>query len=191
VSGAYDDQDENLDEHALAHEGLQAFNAMTAAMDRLGTTLTAVDGRQQGRRFMEDQEGSAAFLAASEAKNAAATALHAARTSARSVASWAVLGALAGVLVAGGAGYWLGHSSGREGGLADGYRAALDQNAAASWANITPSGRMAWTMDQTGSLAMVTGCTGQGWTAETIKGHRYCIVRPFKPDGATQGWALP
>jgi hypothetical protein len=170
-------------------EGIQAFNAMTAAMDRLGATLTAVDERQQGRRFREDQEGSAAFLAASEAKNAAAIALQAARASARSVASWAVLGALAGVLVAGGAGYWLGHSGGRESGLADGYRSALDQNAAASWAN-TPSGRLAFDLDQLGSLSLVMGCSGQGWHTETQHGRRYCFGGPA-PDGHTYGWPLP
>lgn len=171
------------------HEGVEAFNRMTYAMDRLGSILTTVDERQQGRRFREAQEGSAAFLAASEAKKAAETALQAARTSARRVAAWAVFGALAGVLVAGSAGYWLGHSSGREGGLADGYRAARDEQAAASWAN-TPDGKLAFAMDQNGSLSMVEDCTNHGWKVETRNGQRTCLVQPAA-DGTTYGWALP
>jgi len=185
VSGTYDGQDED----ELAHEGVQAFNAMAAAMDRLGATLTAVDKRQQVRLADEEEEASRARLAAQDAKEAATVALQAARTSARSAASWAALGALAAVLVAGGAGYWLGHSSGRESGLADGYRNAQDEKAAASWAN-TPAGRLALAMDQLGGLNLVATCSGKGWHAETIKGRRYCFAGPA-PDGQTYGWPLP
>ena len=182
--------DEDLDTDELAQEGVRAFNAMTEAMDRLGERLTAVDKRQQLRLADEEAEASTARKAAQDAKEAAQTALQAARTSARSVASWAVLGALAGVLGAGGAGYWLGHASGREGGLADGYRAARDEKAAASWAN-TPTGRLAFAMDQGGSLAMVARCAGQGWEVETRKGGvRVCFVNKAA-DGTNYGWVLP
>ncbi|MDQ2802325.1 MAG: hypothetical protein M3Y41_06450 [Pseudomonadota bacterium] len=122
MSGAYDGQDED----ALAQEGVQAFNRMTAAMDRLGATLTAVDHRQQIKLADEAVEASTARLAAQDAKNAATLALQAAKASARSVAAWAVLGALAGVLVAGGAGYWIGQSSGWKAGQATGYAAAVE-----------------------------------------------------------------
>ena len=102
----------------------------------------------------EGAEASTARKAAQDAKEAAQTALQAARASARSVASWAVLGALAGVLGAGGAGYWIGHASGRENDLADGYRAARDEKAAAAWAN-TPAGQLALDLDKAGSLSVL------------------------------------
>ena len=129
MSDELDDAD--LAEDELAQEGVRAFNRMTTAMDRLGERLTAVDKRQQVRLADEEVEASTARKAAQDAKQAADTALQAARAAARSAAAWAVLGALAGVLGAGGAGYWLGHSSGRDSGLADGYRAAQDEKAAA------------------------------------------------------------
>lgn len=108
---------------------------------------------------------------------------------ARSAASWAVLGALAGILVAGGAGYWRGHTGGREIGLAEGYRAAVNANAAASWAN-TPNGQIALALDRAGSLSLLAQCSNQGWKVETIQGRRLCIVRPVK-DGSIYGWTLP
>ena len=184
MSGGHPHDDEDLDSGGdeLAHEGVQAFNAMTAAIHGLQSRLGALDTGLGEKVRTAERAATKAETAAENAKQTAEHAAATARAGARAAAAWAVLGALAAVLVAGGAGYWLGHASGRESGLADGYRAALDQNAAASWAN-TPSGRMALTMDQLGSLAMVTGCIGQGWTAETIKSRRYCIVRPSKPDG--------
>ncbi len=180
---------DELDDADLAREGVQAFNAMTAAMDRLGDVLTTVDRRQQIRLADDEEEASTARLAAQDAKQAAQTALQATRASARSVAAWAVLGALAGVLVAGAAGYWIGQSSGWKAGQAAGYAAAVDEKAAASWAN-TPSGRLAFAMDQADGLALVTRCLGQGWWTETRQGRRFCFVGPA-PDGKTYGWPLP
>lgn len=170
-------------------EGVEAFNRMTTAMDRLGATLAAVDKRQQVRLADEESEASTARKAAQDAKEAAQTALQAARASARSVASWAVLGALAGVLGAGGAGYWLGHASGRESGLADGYRAARDEKAAASWAN-TPTGQLALALDKAGSLSVLARCTAQNWKAETRDGARFCFPMPDAQQSVT-GWRLP
>jgi hypothetical protein len=185
VSGAYHDHDED----ALAQEGVQAFNRMTAAMQDLGATLKAVDKRQQIKLADEEAEASTARLAAQDAKDAAKLALQAAKTSARNVAAWAVLGALAGVLVAGGVGYWIGQSSGWKAGQAAGYAAAVDQKAAASWAN-TPSGKLALALDQNGSLAMLATCNNSGWTVEARAGRRLCFVNPA-PDGKNYGWTLP
>ena len=181
--------DELDDADDLAQEGVEAFNAMTAAMDRLGATLAAVDKRQQVRLADEGAEASTARKAAQDAKEAAQTALQAARASARSVASWAVLGALAGVLGAGGVGYWLGHASGRENGLADGYRAARDEKAAAAWAN-TPAGQLALALDRAGTLSMLAQCNGQSWKAETRDGARFCFPMPDAKQNVT-GWRIP
>ena len=172
-------------------EGVEAFNRMTNAMDRLGTTLAAVDKRQQIRLADEEAEASTARKAAQDAKEAAQAALRAVEASARSVASWAVLGALAGVLGAGGAGYWLGHASGREGGLADGYQPTRDEKAAASRAN-TPTGQLALAMERSGSLAALVACSSPGWQVEARKGGgaRICVVRP-DAKGDLYGWTLP
>ena len=188
MSDELDDAD--LDTDDLAREGVQAFNRMTAAMDRLGERLTAVDKHQQLRLTDEEAEASTARKAAQDAKEAAQTALQAARTSARSAAAWAVLGALAGVLGAAGAGYWLGHASGRESGLADGYQAARDEKAAAAWAN-TPAGRLAFALDQAGSLTVLATCANHGWHTETRQGRRVCFVGPDAATGSIYGWTLP
>ena len=74
-------------------------------------------------------------------------------------------------------------------GLADGYRAAVDANAAASWAN-TPSGQVALVLDKAGSVHRLAQCNNQGWKVETVQGRRLCIVRPVK-DGSIYGWNLP
>ena len=81
MSDELDDAD--LDADDFAQEGIGAFNAMTAAMDRLGATLAAVDKRQQVRLADEEAEASTARKAAQDAKEAAQAALQAARASAR------------------------------------------------------------------------------------------------------------
>ena len=55
-----------------------------------------------------------------------------------------------------------GYSSGFETGKAQGYKAAADEKAMASWAN-TDQGRMAYELAQTGNLEMLAGCSGRGW----------------------------
>ena len=107
----------------------------------------------------------------------------------RLAASWAVLGALGGILAAGAGAYWLGHVSGREGGFADGYRAALGQNAAAAWGN-TPAGKLALSLDQAGDLHALAECARPGWSVEIKQGRRVCFVRP-DAKGTLYGWALP
>ena len=170
-------------------EGIQAFNRLTTAVTGLQSRLVDLE-LGLGRKASQAERAAAK---AEEAAQAARTAVEHARgvahAKARSAASWAVLGALAGVLVAGGAGYWRGHAGGRETGLAEGYRTAVDANAAASWAN-TPSGQIALALDRAGSLSLLAQCSNQGWKVETIQGRRLCIVRPVK-DGSIYGWNLP
>ena len=191
MSSTYDDQDEDGDD--LAHEGVQAFNAMTEAMRGLSTRMVALDTGLGDKVTAAERAAAKAETAAQGAREAAGHAAALARASARSAASWAALGALGAALVAGGAGYWLGHSGGRESGLADGYRAAQDEKAAASWAN-TPSGRLAFAMDQNGSLALLARCAGQGWQAETRQGRHVCFPMAYRdgsPNGSVTGWTLP
>ena len=78
---------------------------------------------------------------------------------------------------------------GRETGLAEGYRAAVNANAAASWAN-TPSGQVALALDRAGSVDQLARCTGQGWKVVVQSGRRVCY--PYSAaDSKTYGWALP
>jgi hypothetical protein len=187
MSDELDDAD--LDTDDLAQEGVRAFNRMTAAMHGLEGRIITVDASLGTKVSAAERAATLAASAAQTAKQAADGLHAAARAKARSHASWAVLGALAGVLGAGGAGYWLGHASGREGGLADGYQAAHDEKAAASWAN-TPTGRLAFALDQAGSLTVLATCANHGWQTETRQGRRICFVKP-DASGSIYGWTLP
>lgn len=177
------------DPDGYEREGVAAFNRMTAAMDGLQSRL---DSLSEGLGDKVGQAGQVAARAETAAANARQAAEHAeavAHLDARQAASRAVLAAAAAFLVAGGGGYWLGHVSGREGGRVDGYRAALDQNAAASWAN-TPTGRLALALDRAGSLDQLARCNGQGWTPAVQNGRKVCY--PSATAGkAAEGWYLP
>ena len=170
-------------------EGVEAFNRMADAMQALHGRLGALDAGMSEKVAKAEQAASKAETAAENAVQAAKHAAATAQSGARQTASWAVLGALAGILGAGGAGYWLGHASGRENGLADGYRAARDEKAAASWAN-TPAGQLAFALDRAGSLSMLAQCTNQSWKAETRDGRRFCFPMPDAKQNVT-GWRLP
>ena len=184
-----DDLDDATAPDPFEVEGIQAFNRLAGAVQGLESRLVDLE-LGLGRKVSQAEQAAAK---AEEAAKAVRTVVEHARgvahAKARSAASWAVLGALAGILVAGGAGYWRGHTGGRETGLAEGYRAAVDANAAASWAN-TPSGQIALALDRAGSLSLLAQCSNQGWKVETIQGRRLCIVRPVK-DGSIYGWNLP
>ncbi len=170
-------------------EGVEAFNRMADAIQGLQSRLGALDAGMGEKVAKAERAASKAEIAAVNAKQAAEHAEATARQEARQAVSWAVLGAVAGILVAGGAGYWLGHASGREGGLADGYRIALDQNAAASWAN-TPAGRLAFGLAGAGSLDQLARCDGHGWTPAVQNGRKVCY--PSVTAGkAAAGWYLP
>ena len=185
----HDDLDDAPEPDSFEVEGIQAFNRLTAAVTGLQSRLADLE-HGLGRKTSQAERAAAK---AEEAAQAARTVVEHARgvahAKARSAASWAVLGALAGILVAGGAGYWRGHTGGRETGLAEGYRAAVDANAAVSWAN-TPAGQTALALDRAGSVDRLARCDGQGWKVETIGGRRFCMAFPAQ-DGKTYGWALP
>jgi len=185
--------DEDLDDadepDSFEAEGVQAFTRLATAVQGLESRLGAL---QQG--LIREVEGAAkaassASQAAERTEAAATAAREVALAGARSWTAYAAIIILAGVLSAGIAGYLLGEQAGQATGQAAGYRAARDEQAAASWAN-TPSGRTALALDRAGSLSMLAQCSNQGWTAETVQGRRLCVVRALK-DGSIYGWALP
>ena len=170
-------------------EGVEAFNRMAGAMQVLQTRLGTLDTGLGSKVAQAERAASKAETAAENAVQAAKHAAATAQSGARQTASWAILGALAGILGAGGTGYWLGHASGQETGRADGYRTARDEKAAASWAN-TPAGQLAFALDRAGSLSMLAQCTNQSWKAETRDGRRFCFPMPDAKQDVT-GWRLP
>ena len=170
-------------------EGIEAFDRLTTAVNGLGSRLSALEAGLGSKLARAEETASTASLAAANAMSAAGHAEATARAGARSVAAWAVLGSLAGILAAGGAGYWLGHTSGRQSALAQRYRDAMDEKAAASWAN-TPAGQLALALDRAGSLSMVARCSNRGWKAEARDGGRVCFVRA-DGEGNLYGWRLP
>lgn len=176
-------------EAELAHEGVQAFNALTAAMEDLGTRLVALDAALGAKVRGAERVAATAETAAQNAKQAAAEAHASAREERRSLALWASCLVACAVLAAGALGYHLGERAGEAVGQAAGYQVAGDEKAAASWAN-TPTGQLAYGLDKAGSLAALARCDRPGWKAESQGGRRVCL--PYRDrDGQTWGWALP
>ena len=174
---------------AFEVEGIQAFNRMADAMSGLERRMGSLDAGLAVKLAAAQQIAARAETASEGARKAVKRLEALLPQQTRLAASWAVLGALAGILAAGAGAYWLGHASGREGGFADGYRAALSQNAAAAWGN-TPAGKLALALDQAGDLRALAECARPGWVAETKQGRRACFVRP-DAKGTLYGWALP
>jgi hypothetical protein len=85
-------------------------------------------------------------------------------------------------------GYELGQRAGEAVGRADGYETAVDEKAAASWAN-TPTGQLALALDRAGSLATLARCANQGWKVEQQPAGRVCL--PYRAPDAQYGWLLP
>lgn len=176
--------------------GVQAFQDMSRAMDRLGATLKSAHAQRMIDLRLEGEQSSDAGRAAQAAEDAARiaekaaqTALQAAQVEFRSSLLWtaltALLVALAGILV----GYFIGHSSGWEDGQAEGYASARDEKAAAAWAN-TPNGQRAFALDRIGSLDLLVNCSGPGWRTEKQQGRRVCYPGNDS-QGSMAGWFVP
>jgi hypothetical protein len=170
-------------------EGVQAFTRLTGAVQGLDSHLGTFEQGLGAKVAAATKAAADASQAAGRTEAAATAARETALAGARSSTAWAACCVLAGVLAAGGLGYLLGERAGETVGQATGYQAAVDEKAAASWAN-TPSGRLAFALDQLGSLNLVATCSGQGWTAQTVQGRRMCYPRALK-DGSLYGWPLP
>lgn len=79
------------------------------------------------------------------------------------------------------------HSSGLSAGRTEGYSKAMDEKAAASWANTT-EGKLAYALAQGGDIGMLFKCSGKGWVVEG----EICYAKPVftKAGEAVYGWNI-
>jgi hypothetical protein len=169
--------------------GLQAFQDMTQAVNRLGATLQDTEQRQKAQTDAQARAAKESLQAARAALGASQNALEASQTQIRSSMLWAALVALGVVLVGFAGGFRIGQSSGWDEGHAAGYASAISNNADASWAN-TPNGQRALALDRAGSLGKLVECSQPGWRITAQKGDRVCFVDKA-PDGKLYGWTIP
>lgn len=94
---------------------------------------------------------------------------------------------VAAVVVVVGVGVWMaydhGKTLGQEQGWHEGYREALDEKAAASWAN-TPEGRRAYRLSQLSSMARLIECRSPGWRIKDG------VCFPYPEGETTYGWRI-
>ncbi len=185
--------DEDLDDagtpDSLEAEGIQAFTRLAGAVQGLQSRLGALEQGLGDKAAAAGKAAADATQAAERTEAAATAAREVALAGARSWTAYAAIIIFAGVLSAGIAGYLLGELAGQATGQAAGYRAARDEQAAASWAN-TPSGQLALALDRAGSLGPLARCSGQGWKSTVLDGRRVCYPQAT-PDGKVYGWTLP
>ncbi|MNE66821.1 hypothetical protein D3C80_1623950 [compost metagenome] len=86
--------------------------------------------------------------------------------------------AAAAILIAGTVGYFVGSDSGAR----EGYAAARDEKAAATWA-MTSSGRFALELDSAGVLDRMRTCDTEGFIRKKRQGRAACFTN--------RGWYLP
>ena len=170
-------------------EGIQAFNRLAGAVQGLESRLGALEHGLGSKAVQALEAASTARTAAQNAIQAAQHVEAATRAEARSWTAYATCLVVAGTLAAGGIGYLLGEQAGQATGEAAGYRTAVDQNAAASWAN-TPAGQAALALDRAGSADRLARCNGQGWKVVVQSGQRVCYPSAAA-DGKVYGWTLP
>ena len=97
---------------------------------------------------------------------------------------WVTAGLIAAAMSTVAAG-WTGFSRGQESGVAVGYHQAHTEAVAATW-GASPGGRLAYRMEEAGSLQQVARCTQPGW--EVSNG----VCYPHQAsDGKIYGWKLP
>ncbi len=169
-------------------DGLAAFDQLGREMAETNRLLRAVRSDQATRNQQEQALSAGMQTALKQATGASQKALQASKTKIRSSLLWTGLTAFLIVLIAFGGGYFFGQQAGTEKGQAEGYQAARDEKAAASWAN-TPSGQRAYNLDQLGSLNMLAICNGKGWKIEQQHGQSVCI--PYATPNGTAGWYIP
>lgn len=170
-------------------DGLAAFDQLGQTMAETNELLTKNMASHIQRTELDHLLAVDLQEALRRATSASQKALEASNTEIRRYLLWTALTALLTLLVASGGGYWLGSRAGTEQGQAEGYQAAREEQAAASWAN-TPSGRRAYGLDQRGSLDMLARCSAPGWTTERRKDGIVCFPKS-DANGQTSGWYLP
>jgi len=169
-------------------DGLAALDQLGREMGEMNRLLQAVQTDQQTRNQQEHALSAQMQAALKQATEASQKALQASKTELRSNLLWLGSTALLIVLAASGVGYILGHNTGLDQGQTEGYQAARDEKAAASWAN-TPAGQRAYELDRLGSLDMLTQCRGNGWTTDLQKGRTVCFPNADANDQIT-GWYI-
>ena len=135
--------------------GQKLFFDLLETMQRTTATMERLDSEQRNQcRLITD--------AADRASQTAIEASEAFAVSRPRLMLWAAL--CASLLVAGTAfaGYWVGHHDGAISGKAQGYLEAVKDNAGAAWGN-TPSGKLAYRMDQAGLLQALGHCRMPGY----------------------------
>ena len=170
-------------------EGVQAFTQLTSAVTGLQSRLGALEQGLSAKAAQAERAATTALAAAQNASQAAERAHDATRADARSWTAYAACIVAGCVLSASIVGYLLGEQAGQATGEAAGYRTAVDQNAAASWAN-TPAGQAALALDRAGSVDRLARCDGQGWKVVVQSGRRVCYPSAAA-DGKVYGWTLP
>lgn len=163
----------------LEEDPFELFKRVEKSLSKATASMERLAAEQDARcKTISDAAGKASRLAEEAGDTFTA--------SKRRLMIWTALSAA--LLVCGGwiAGYWLGHHDGWATGHDVGREAALDANAAASWAN-TRSGIAGKRLDDAGSLQSLASCSVEGFTAETDdKGGHWCLIRGA--DGKTRGW---
>ena len=169
--------------------GLEAFQDLSRAVNRLDATLQSTEQRHQTHAQAQTRAATEALQAARTALGASQNALQASQVQIRSSLLWTGLAALSVLLLASVLAFYAGQSSGWDQGHAAGYASAISSNADASWAN-TPNGQRALALDRLGSLSLVVACSQPGWRVSVQKGDRVCFVDKA-PDGKLYGWIIP
>jgi len=169
--------------------GLAAFDQLSQEMAEMNRLLRSVQTSQTERNRQENTLSAELKTSLKQVTGASQEALQASQTEMRSSLLWTGLTAFLIVLVAFGGGYFFGQQAGTEKGQAEGYQAARDEKAAASWAN-TPAGQRAYGLDQLGSLELVSQCMGHDWERSIQDGKRVCFPRT-DAKGEMAGWYIP
>ncbi|GBR28319.1 hypothetical protein AA11826_0256 [Komagataeibacter oboediens DSM 11826] len=93
------------------------------------------------------------------------------------------------VFVAAFLGYTFGHRGGYAEGLAEIQQQAKARSALAEWAASSPSGALAYQMDQTGEVQAFGRCQIEGYHVVQKNGGHWCT--PMKDTGGGPEWSLP
>lgn len=162
-----------------AERGQQLFADLLETMQRTTATMERLDAEQKNQCRIIEQ-------AADKASKTAEDAAEAFAVSKPRLMTYAALCALMLVCVGWFVGGWMMYRSGWATGDANGYKRAIEANAAASWAN-TPSGQLALEMDKDGLLQPLAHCHLPGYEAKYDPKAKRSFCYPAQNPS---GWAV-
>ena len=162
-----------------AERGQQLFADLLETMQRTTATMERLDAEQKNQCRIIEQ-------AADKASKTAEDAAEAFAASKPRLMTYAALCALMLVCVGWFVGGWMMYRSGWATGDANGYKRAIEANAAASWAN-TPSGQLALEMDKAGLLQPLGRCHLPGYEAKYDSKAKRSFCYPTQN---ASGWAV-